>query len=445
MSEAIRASRNAREETVLIWGLAWPVVLGLVGHIGTSVVDIAMVGRLGKGALASVALAHLWCHALVLLGRGILQGVDPIVTQAHGAGDKNRVSFAFQEGFAVALLVSVPLIAWHFVAAPGLGALGQPEALIPMAASFARVLALGVLPMLIFNNMRQCVQGLGIMRPAAITYLAINVVNVGLNYGLMYGKWGLPELGAVGCAWSTSICQFVQLGMMSWLVRGTLKDYWVSPKRAWNWPGVWRVMKIGLPVGFQIGFEVWAFISTGVFIGWLGETELAAHTVAINLASVSFMMALGVSQAATTRVGNLIGAGEEWARAAWCSLFLGCVFMSFSAVAFTFIPGPLARIYTADTDVLAIAIILIPIAAAFQLFDGIQNVAFGILRGAGDVRVPMGITGIGLWLCGLPLGLLLAFHYDMRAPGIWMGLVLGLGIMSVLLVWRVRVIIRRTL
>jgi MATE family multidrug resistance protein len=443
MSDAIRASETPRQEMKVIWNLAWPVVLGLLGHMGTSVVDITMVGKLGKGALASVALAHLWCFALVVLGRGILQGVDPIVTQAHGAGDKERVGFAFQEGFAVALLVSIPLIGWHFLAGPGLEMLSQPGGRIPDAASFSRVLAIGVVPMMLFNNIRQCVQGLGLMRPAAISYVLINFFNVFLNYGLMNGAWGLPELGAVGCAWSTSICMFIQLGIMFFLVRGTLREYWVSPRLAWNWAGVERVLRFGIPVGFQIGFEVWAFMTAGIFVGWLGETELAAHSVALNIASVSFMMALGVSQAATTRVGNLIGAGQEWGLAAWCSIFMGCLLMLCSGFVFYNFPEALAQLYTRDADVLGIAVLLLPIAAAFQIFDGIQNVAFGILRGAGDVRMPIVITGVGLWLCGLPAGMVLAFHYDKGASGVWMGLVIGLGIMSVLLIWRVHTIIRR--
>lgn len=443
MSEPIRKTSNPREEFAVLWGLSWPVVLGLLGHMGTSVVDIAMVGRLGKEALASCALAHMWCHSLVLLGRGVLQGIDPIVSQAHGAGDKKRVQFALQECIAVALLVSIPLIGWHFLAGSGLGVLQQPAGLIPEAHRFAVVLAVGVVPMLLFNALRQVVQGLGIMRPAAYTYLVITVVNIFLNAGLMYGKWGLPELGVVGCAWSTAICQFIQLGLMIVLVRKTLRQYWVSPFQAWRVSAVVRVLRIGVPVGFQIGFEVWAFIAAGVLVGWLGETELAAHTVALNLASVSFMMALGVSQAATTRVGNLIGAGEEWARSAWCALALSCLLMSASALAFFFLPETLAGAYTGDRDVLDVAVLLIPIAAAFQLFDGLQNVAFGILRGVGDVRVPVGITAIGLWSLGLPFGAWLAFRQDLGAPGIWVGLAIGLAIMSILLIWRIRILLRR--
>ena len=443
MTESIRKTTNAREEFGVLWGLSWPVVLGLLGHMGTSVVDIAMVGRLGKEALASCALAHMWCHSPVLLGRGVLQGIDPIVSQAHGAGDKERVRYALQECIAVALLVAIPLTGWHFVAGPGLGALQQPEALIPEAHRFAMVLAVGVVPMLLFNALRQVVQGLGLMRPAAYTYLVITVINIFLNAGLMYGKWGLPELGVVGCAWSTAICQFIQLGLMIVLVRKTLRQYWVSPFQAWRVSAVVRVLRIGLPVGFQIGFEVWAFIAAGVLVGWLGETELAAHTVALNLASVSFMMALGVSQAATTRVGNLIGAGEAWARSAWCALSLSCLLMSASAVAFYFLPETLAGAYTSDRDVLDVAVLLIPIAAAFQLFDGLQNVAFGILRGVGDVRVPVGITAIGLWSFGLPFGAWLAFRQDWGAPGVWVGLAVGLAVMSGLLIWRIQVLLKR--
>ena len=443
MTEPIRASKSASEEFGVLWGLSWPVVLGLLGHMGTAVVDIAMVGRLGKEALASCALAHMWCHSLVLLGRGVLQGIDPIVSQAHGAGDKKRVAYALQECLAVALLVTVPLVLWHFLAGPGLGVLQQPVSLIPDAHRFSVVLAVGVLPMLLFSAIRQVAQGLGIMRPAAYTYLAITGINVVLNAGLMYGKWGLPELGVVGCAWSTSICQFIQLAIMIFLVRGTLREYWVSPWKAWRISGIVRVLRIGLPVGFQIGFEVWAFIFSGVIVGWLGETAVAAHTVALNLASVSFMMALGVSQAATTRVGNLLGAGESWSRSAWCALVLSCGFMIVSAGAFFFFPEELARVYTQDKEVLAIATVLIPIAAAFQLFDGLQNVAFGVLQGVGDVRVPMGITAIGLWLCGLPFGAWLAFQKDWGAPGVWTGLALGLAIMSMLLIWRIQVVAKR--
>lgn len=443
MSEKIRKTTNAREEFGVLWGLSWPVVVGLLGHMATAVVDIMMVGRLGKEALASCALAHMWCHSMVLLGRGVLQGIDPIVSQAHGAGEKERVSFALQECLAVAVLVAVPLMGWHFLAGPGLGLLQQPEGLIPEAHRFAVILSVGVLPLLLFNALRQVMQGLGLMRPAAYTYLIITVVNVVLNAGLMYGKWGLPELGVLGCAWSTAICQFIQLGLMIILVRGTIREYWVSPLKAWKLSAIGRVLSVGLPVGFQIGFEVWAFITAGVLIGWLGETELAAHTVALNLASVSFMMALGVSQAATTRVGNLIGAGETWARSAWCALTLSCFLMSLSAMAFYFVPETLAGAYTRDSDVLEVAVMLIPIAAAFQLFDGLQNVAFGILRGVGDVRVPVVIIAVGLWSLGLPFGAWLAFQRDWGAPGIWTGLAVGLAIMSMLLIWRIQVLLRR--
>lgn len=428
------------DELRALSSLAWPVIIGNLGSMGMGVVDTVMVGGFGGDALAAVALANTWGFAVVVVARNTAKGLDPIVAQAFGAGDRAVAGQALVHGLVLALVMAVPVALLHLVAAPGLALFGQPAALLPLAGRYAAVLGLGVLPMLLFIVLRQFLQGLGVVKAITVAVMLANVLNVALNMLLMHGAGGLAGLGPMGCAWSTVVCQFFMLAVLLWLTRGTLRAWWPARWRsvAVDLAGARRVLSLGLPVGLQVAIEAWGFLFVGIMVGWLGEDALAAHTIALNLATVSFMTPLGIGAAAATRIGNLVGAGQPWGRAALTAVGAGATVMLASALIFTLFPATLAGIYTRDRTVVALAITLIPIAGAFQLFDGVQVVSAGLLRGLADVRLPAMINVVAYWGFGMPLGYLLAFRADLGAPGVWMGLVAALATVSGLLMLRIR-------
>jgi MATE family multidrug resistance protein len=432
-------------EAKRLWKLGWPVALGMVGMTTMGVADMIMVGHLGKPELAAVAAGHLWGFTVVMFGRGVLHGLDPVVAQAHGAGDVEGSRRALASGLGLSLLLAIPLFIWHLFGAAGLGLLGQPESVLPMAGAYCKALAWGVLPLLVFHTYKQVLQGHGFMMPASIALIVCNVVNLFLNWVFIYGNLGAPKLGVTGSGVSTSLCQIFLVVMVVYLGRKHIETNPLIVLKSLSLNGLWKMLGVGIPVGVQISIEAWAFVFAGVMMGWLGEVELAAHTVALNLASLPFMAALGISAAASTRIGNLVGAGLEWAKAAWIALALGASIMSFSMVAFLFAPRFLATIYTSAPDVLALSAVLIPMAGAFQLCDGLQVVAFGALRGAGDIRVPAILAGVAFWCIGLPAGGYLAFSLGLGAVGIWYGFLIGITLISGMLAIRIHRLSKRKL
>ncbi len=419
--------------------LAWPVVVGMIGSMGMGVVDTVMVGSFGGDALAGVALAFLWGWAVMVLPRGAAKGMDPLISQAFGAGNRERAGRTLVHGLVFALLLSGPVAVLHLVAAPGLALLGQPVELLPLARDYSVILAIGVPAALSFAVFQQFLQGLGRMKPATVAVLVANVVNIGLNRLFMHGLGPWEGLGPIGCAWSSVLGLFFMLGLLLWLVRDLLRDWWPTTWRqdARDLPAIRHLATLGFPVGLQIAIETWGFQAAGVMIGWMGATQLAAHTITMNLATVAFMTPLGISAAAATRIGNLVGAGQRWGRAAAVAVVMGATAMILSALVFRLLPEQLARVYTPDPEVLAVAVALIPIAGAFQLFDGVQVVGFGVLRGLADVRAPVVLNIVGYWLLGLPTGWLLGFHFELGPQGVWYGLVLSLALVATMLMLRI--------
>jgi MATE family multidrug resistance protein len=423
--------------------LAWPVALGQLASMSMSVVDTMMVGRVSASAMASVSLGAWWGFAIVVFAFGMLRALDPIAAQAHGAGDHRAVSLALGHGVALSLVLSLPAAGLFFFAERGLALLGQPAELLPTAGAFARVFAAAAPGMLLFQAVRSVLQARGLMRPATIAIIAANVVNAAVDYTFVLGNFGAPALGAVGAALATVLSTWFQLGLLLWLTRRELAALWPGVREAFSLRPLARVARIGVPQGFQMASEVWSFLVAGFLVGTFGAADLAGHTIVMQLASLSFMVPLGVSTAAATRVGNLVGAGEPWTRPAIAAHLLGIGVMSVSALAFALLPGPLAALFTEDPAAVAVAVSLLPIAAAFQLFDGTQVIAFGVLRGAGDLTVPAAANIVGFWVLGLPIGAWLAFRHGLGSVGVWMGLVLGLATVALLLLVRERHTARR--
>lgn len=417
--------------------LAWPVVLGQLGSVMMGVEDLIMIGSLGEDAVAAVGAGNLWGFGVLILGMGMLRGIDPVFSQAHGAGDVPAGAVALARGVLLAVLVSLPIMALHFVGGPALRLLQQPEAIIPAAGTYVGILGLGVLPMLIWSVLAQFLQGLGKMVLPMVVVLIGNVINILLNWVFIHGGIFGIELGVLGCSVSTVIGRSVTPVLLIVLAWPILKAY-RPPARAVivQWEPLKKLLRLGVPVGVQYGVEVWAFNAAGLMMGWMGTTALAAHMVALNITSISFMIPLGLGIASATRVGNLLGAGKDWVASGWLAVGLGAAWMLGCGVVLWLGAEPLVRLYIADPPVVLLAASLLPIAALFQLFDGVQAVAAGVLRGAGDTTTPALVNLLGFWCLGIPAGYWLGIRGDAGPQGVWVALVVGLMVVAVLLVAR---------
>jgi MATE family multidrug resistance protein len=428
--------------------LAAPVVLVQVGIMAMGTADTVMVGHVSPSALAAVALGNLYFFALAVFGMGVLMALDPVVAQAVGAGDQPAVARAVQRGVLIAAAVTVLVSLLLLPAAPILVALRQPEDVVPQAAAYARATIPGTLPFFVFVVMRQSLQAMARMKPIVLAILVANVANAALNWVLIYGNLGSPAYGAVGSAWASTIARWVMAGALLAFAWRDLRPL-VSPlRREALLPRPFlRMLRLGAPIGVQHTLEVGAFGTTALLMGLIGTVEMAGHEVAINLASMTFMVPLGVGSAGSVLVGQAIGRGDAAAvrRAAGAAYACGVGFMCASAIVFLAAPELLARAYTSDAQVLAIAASLIPIAGVFQVFDGTQVVSSGILRGAGDTRAPMVVNVLGFWLIGLPVSVYLGFYAGIGPAGLWWGFVAGLAAVGAFLVLRVRTRLARTL
>jgi multidrug resistance protein, MATE family len=419
------------DEVGRIARLAWPVVLGQLGLVAMGVVDLLMVAPLGANATAGVGIGNSLSFGSLILVIGVAAGLDPLVTQAYGAGNPGRAGTAAARGAVVTLATCVPVIAVHLAAAPILALLHQPEEVMPAAVAFCWIGAFGVVPFAGFAVLRQLLQGGGVMRPAMWVIGIGNVVNLVGDWILV--RWA--DLGVAGVAWCTVAVRWVMLGALIVLCRGALRAA-VPTGAVLELAAISRVARIAWPVALQLGLEVWAFNACSFLAGALGANQAAAHTAALSAASVAFMVPLGVGAAAATRVGNLVGAGQDWRRAGAVAVGLGAAVMTVSAAVFLAMPHPIGRMYNPDPAVIALVASVLPVAAAFGWFDGTQVVAFGVLRGLGDTRVPMLFNVLGYWVIGLPTGAALAFVGGYGLIGVWIGLSIGLGVVTVLLLAR---------
>ncbi len=453
-------------EAAALARLAAPIALAQLGMMALGVVDMMMVGHLSKLALASVSLGHAYTFGLMILGMGALFVLDPLISQAHGARDTRGIAAAMQRGIVLALLLSVPFGVLFHATRPLLEFLAdQPEA-VPVAHAYAKIIAYGLPAFFIFVVFKQSLQAMSIVRPVMIAVVLGNAANVFLNLGFIYGRFGLPALGAVGSAWATTLCRYFMVVCIVLFGFGALRRVWVRPARVMSnimvglqaflgiigsltlligGIGVANIMYAVVKektreIGVQMALEVWVFLGASFLCVRMGIVEMGGHTIALNLSSVSFMVPIGIGAAGATRTGNAIGRGDAAAarRSALTALFLGASVMLVSAVLFTFAPRFLARLYTSDAEVIAMAAALLPIAGLFQVFDGTQAVACGVLRGAGETRLPLMINLLGYWLLGLPAGIFLAFALDLGPRGLWWGLTVGLMACAALLVLAVR-------
>lgn len=421
--------------------IALPVMLSYLGHVLVGTADSMMVGQLGKVPLAAVSLGTSIVVLPLMFGLGLSYGLTPLVAAADGRGNKRRISNLLQHSLLVNLIASIGLVALTLLVLPFLDDMEQPPAVVAIAGPYLAIVAISLIPLMIFQAFKQFAEGLGFTQKAMYFTLAANGVNIFFNWVLIYGKWGFPAMGLEGAGWSTLGSRIaMMLAMAYYCYRSPrFKEYreYFSLKRFKRKLSI-KLVKLGVPMGLQFVFEVGAFTGAVIMAGWIGDTAQAAHQIAINLASMSYMIASGLSAAATVQVGNLLGkkdlAGIRTATitAAGLVLVLQVVFALIFLLGRNFLP----TLYIDNQNVIDIAANLLVIAAFFQLSDGLQVVGLGALRGMEDVRIPTWITLFAYWFMALPLGYLLGFTFDMGISGIWWGLLTGLTIAAVLLAIR---------
>jgi MATE family multidrug resistance protein len=431
---------NKLEELGAVVRLAAPIVAIQVGMMLMGTVDSMMLGRLSQEALAAGALGNTISFGLLVPVMGLIFALDPLIAQAWGAGEREQVARHFQRGLVLAAVLSLPLSLIMWYAEPILVLLRQNPAVIPEAKDYLRGLIAGNLPFLFFIVLRQSLTAMGQLAQAVWAILIANVANVGANWLLIFGHWGFPELGVIGSAYATAFSRWLMVAVIFLLSLPTLRPLLGRiGTELWRRDAYWGVARIGLPIAVLLSLEMWLFSAVALIMGSLGARELASHQIALNLAALSFQVPVGIAGAAAARVGNAIGRRDAVGarRSARVCLGMGAGVMTVSAAAFAFLPGQLARFYTPDQEVIALAATLIPIAALFQVFDGVQVVGSGVLRGAADTRVPALLGLIGYWCIGLPLGYQLAFRWGHGPQGLWWGLTIALAAVAAMLVARI--------
>ncbi len=420
--------------------LALPVAVVQMGLVAQGLVDTAMVGRVNAAELGAVTLGNLYFFGVAVFGMGFLFALDPLVSQAFGADDHASIEAAIQRGLVLSLGLAVTTSALLAVAGPVFTLLKQPEEVVPAAAAYARTQIAGILPFYGFIVFRQVLQAVGRVAPVVWTILLANLVNALANWILVFGNLGAPAMGAVGSGWATAISRWFM--WLCALVLGwrLLVPYLGRVRRDLLLAGpLMRILRLGSPIGLQLFLEFGAFGAIGIAMGWLGTEAIAGHQIALNLAAFAFMIPVGISQAGAVLVGRAVGQGrpDRARRSAGGAILLCCAVMVATALIFLVFPGTLARQFTTETGVVAVAAVLIPVAGMFQLFDGLQVVCTGVLRGVADTLRPLVWNVLGFWLFGMPVSLWLGFQRGMGPVGLWWGLAAGLGAVAVMLVARV--------
>jgi MATE family multidrug resistance protein len=436
-----------RQDFRLTLRLALPLIFAEVGWMSMGIVDTLMVGRLPNSAVAigATGLGQSLYHSVAIFGGGLLLGMDTFVAQAFGREDLDDARHSLVNGLFLAFLLT-PLLMFAVSLWPALmQRFGiSPELVEPMRP-YLRALNWGTLPLLAYFALRRYLQAVNVAHPIMFALISANIVNAFGNWALIYGHLGFRALGITGSGWSTC---WARIYMVLCLAITLL---WVESKRLRpGWLGMVRIdvrrmselLKLGAPAATQLLCEVGAFSAATALIARLGPVALAGHEIALNCAALTFMVPLGISSAAAVRVGQQLGRRDPDGarRAGWSAILIGVGFMACSGSVFVSIPKLIARLFTPNPAVIQVGAQLLLVAAAFQLFDGLQTVATGALRGAGDTRTPMLANFVAYWLMGLPLGYVLCFKLGWGALGIWIGLCGGLMIIgsALLITWHRR-------
>ena len=419
--------------------LAFPIILGEVAQMMLGIIDTAMVGAVGYKQLAAAALVMSVMNIPFVFGIGITISVSQMVSMAHGRRDGKLVSHYLFNGFWLCAISAVIISLGIELSKNILFHLDQDPEVARLALPYLQIMGWSVIPMLLFLALKQFTDGLEFTKTAMILSLSALPINIFLNWLLIYGNWGFPRLELVGAGWGTLITRiliFIVLGLIV-LYHGTFKRY--VAVRSIEWKIKWRTIKellhIGIPSSFQITMEAGAFAVSGILIGTIGAVEQAAHQIALSLASLTFMVSMGLSQAGSIRTSNAFGRNNR--NEIWLigksTIIMALIYGTFCAVIFILFRRQLPYLFNDDKEVVSMAAYLLLFAALFQISDSTQSISAGLLRGIKDVKVPTFFIAIAYWAVGLPVGCLLAFYFKMGAAGIWTGFIVGLTISAAFL------------
>jgi MATE family multidrug resistance protein len=440
---------TASNHTRKIISLAWPIVFGQLGHMMSSIADNVMVGQLGSTPLAAAAFANTIFALFILFGIGVAVGLTPLIGSAHGKKDEQQKASLFKHGLLSNTIVGIALTIIMLSLIPLMPYFGQPEEVIETTIPYYFTLSLTIVLTMIFFHFKQFGEGIYITKPTMYITIGANLVNIGLNFIFIYGMLGLPAYGVLGAGIATLLSRILMvLAIFLYFKHTKLKKYFQTfGNKYLSWEKIFFILKNSLPIGFQYIIEVSAFALGAIMIGWLGTISLAAHQIAINLVSVTYLVASGISSATTIRVSNLRGLGKvkEVFFAARSGMKITFVFMIFASVIFLLGNRFLPSLYIDELPVIEIASQLIFIAVLFQLVDGLQNVELGILRGLNDLKIPTYTTMIAYWVIGLPTSYIVGIHFKMGAVGVWIGYLAGLSAAALMLFARYRILKRKML
>lgn len=434
--------RDVRHEFRPTLRLALPLVFAEVGWMAMGIVDTIMVGRLPNSAVAigATGLGQSLYHSIAIFGAGLLLGLDTFVSQAHGRDDIRDARHSLVNGVFLALVLT-PLLMFLVSLWPALmHRFGVSPELVEPMRPFLAALNWGTLPLLCYFALRRYLQAVHVVQPIMFALVSANLVNLVGDWALIYGHLGFRAMGITGSGWSTCWARiYMAVVMLATLMFVESKrgfSDWLPEMRI-DVGRVWDLLKLGTPAATQILLEIGAFSAATALIAKLGPVPLSGHEIALNCAALTFMVPLGISSAAAVRVGHQIGRGDPTRAhlAGWSAILLGAGFMATMGLVFVSFPHQIARIYSPDPTVIFVGARLLLVAAAFQLFDGLQTVATGALRGSGDTRTPMFANLIAYWFIGLPAGYLLCFHLGWGAFGVWIGLCVGLMMIGTVLLF----------
>jgi MATE family multidrug resistance protein len=425
--------------------LALPLVLAELGWMSMSIVDTMMVGRLPNSATAmgAVSLGSGIFIVLGLFGGGMLLGLDTLVSQAFGAGKREDCHRSLVNGIYLSIALTPILAAPVWLLPRLLNSVQVSPEVLEFTIPYTKALVAGLFPLLLYFAVRRCLQAMNMVRPVAFALVTANLINAFGNWILIYGKWGVPAMGTVGSGWSTTIARTymaaILVGYLLWYDHHHRTEL-LNTSVEVDLPRIRRLISLGFPAAMQTTLESGVFASVTTLIAKLGPVPLASHQIALNTVSLSYMVPLGISSAAAVRVGQALGRKDPTAAgdAGSTAIFLGAGFMTCAGIGLLVFPRWIARLFTPDEAVIHSTVGLLAAGAAFQLFDGIQTVATGALRGVGDTRTPMFCHFLAYWVIGLPLGAWLCFRLGWGAVGLWSGLSLALILIGIVLwfVWR---------
>ncbi|MCP4414577.1 MAG: MATE family efflux transporter [Gammaproteobacteria bacterium] len=437
-----------RKETCTMLKLAFPAVVAQVAQMSLGAIDTIMAGNLSTNSLAAISVGSNLFIPLLVFSLGIFMSLNPLVSQANGAGRYNKLGEYLRQGLYLALLVSIPSILIINHLTPLMELIGVQESVIPVVDGYLQALSWGVLSLYLFFVLRSVNEGLFSTKAIMYTALAAIPVNILLNYIFMYGYLGIPALGAVGLGYATALVwtlMFITLLLYTLFSKKYSQLVFFTHFHKPEWKVFKEILHIGIPMALTVGMEVLMFGAVGLFIARFSIETIAAHQIAINFSGLLFMVPMGLSIAVSARVGNAVGrsSAKDVQLAAKLGLIFSVIFMACAATVTLLMPAQIISIYSNESSVIDIGAQLLLMAAIYLIFDGLQVTTAGALRGMKDTLVPMFLSGISYWIIGFPIGFYMAEFMGYQAIGYWIGFIAGLSTSAILLGFRLRFLLKR--